>query len=78
MDAQVLVVILDYILPKMGGSEVFLKLREIQPNIRILFSSGYGGDERFSELLSMERVGFLRKPARITDLTEQIRLLMDS
>ncbi|MBN1883402.1 MAG: PAS domain S-box protein [Deltaproteobacteria bacterium] len=72
------VVILDYILPKMGGSEVFLKLRELQPDIRILMSSGYGGDERFSEFLGMERVGFVKKPARITELTEQIRFLMDS
>jgi DNA-binding response OmpR family regulator len=72
------VVIFDYILPEMGGDEMLLKLREIRSDIRILLSSGRGGDERFSELLDMERVDFIKKPAGITDLTEKIRLLMDS
>jgi len=72
------VIILDFILPNMGGNEVFLKLREFQPDIRVLFSSGYGGSERFREFISEKKVRFIQKPAQITDLTEQIRLLMDS
>ena len=72
------VVILDCILPEMGGSEVLLKLREIRPDIRILLCSGYGGNERFGSLKDMERVSFIQKPAGITDLTKKIRLLMDS
>ena len=72
------VVILDYILPEMGGNEVLLKLREMRPDVRVLLCSGYGGNERFGEFMDMERVSFIQKPARITDLTEQIRILMDT
>jgi len=71
-------VILDCILPTMGGDEVFRKLREIRSDIPVLFSSGYGGNERFTKFLDTEGVGFIHKPAKITELTEQIRMLMDS
>jgi len=72
------VVILDCILPEMTENGLLLKLRKIQPDIRILLCSGYGANERLSEFMPVEKTSFIQKPAGITELTEKIRLLIDS
>ncbi|HWR73680.1 MAG TPA: response regulator, partial [Nitrospirota bacterium] len=57
-------VILDMIMPKMGGSEVFHALRTINPHARILLYSGYSHNNfaGINELLKVGATGFLQKP----------------
>ncbi len=61
-------VILDMIMPKMGGRETFLQLREINPSLTIILSSGYARDKTVQELLEMGAAGFIQKPYRSSEL----------
>jgi PAS domain S-box-containing protein len=56
------VVILDMIMPEMGGFEAFNRIREIDPGARFVLSSGYSISQEVAELLESGGVGFLQKP----------------
>jgi two-component system cell cycle sensor histidine kinase/response regulator CckA len=66
-------VILDLIMPEMDGTETFDKIREINPEARILISSGYEKNEKVEDLLANGAVGFLQKPYEMEELTRCLR-----
>jgi two-component system cell cycle sensor histidine kinase/response regulator CckA len=57
-------VVLDMIMPKMGGNEVFQVLKTINPEVRILLCSGYSrnGFGAIEEILKQGALGFVQKP----------------
>ena len=65
-------IILDMILPDMGAADIYDGLRSINPAIKVLLSSGYGVDEKTSELLSRGCSGFIQKPFNMKGLSEKI------
>ncbi len=64
MKDNISLVILDMIMPKMGGSEVFQALRTIKGDVKILLCSGYSqnGFAGIDELMKRGAVGFIQKP----------------
>lgn len=71
------IVILDMIMPEMGGGEAYDRLKEINPNIKVLLSSGYGIDGRATDIVDRGCDGFIQKPFRIKDLSQKIRAILD-
>ncbi|MBW2021523.1 MAG: response regulator [Deltaproteobacteria bacterium] len=69
-------VLLDMLMPKMGGKEVFLKLKEIDPDVKVLLSSGYSLDGEAQELMDMGCAGFIQKPFRLKDLTRVLAQIL--
>jgi len=70
------VVIIDYRLPSMSGVELMEKLLAIEPDTRVIFISG---DDSIKE--SVLRTGadiFLKKPTKISDITESVNSLLVS
>ncbi len=65
-------VILDFIMPVMGGGETFLKLKEIKPDIKVLISSGYGANGIVWEGIGGKAEGFIQKPCPISYLIEKV------
>ena len=55
-------VILDVIMPNMGGKDVYDHIRQIKPDVPVLFSTGYSGKALDSALLSEDNVILLNKP----------------
>jgi CheY-like chemotaxis protein len=55
-------VILDMLMPRMGGRETLLQLMEINPDIRVLVSSGFYQEGTVNELKKIGAIGFLQKP----------------
>jgi two-component system cell cycle sensor histidine kinase/response regulator CckA len=70
-------VILDMIMPEMGGGSVYDRLKEINPDVKVLLSSGYGIDGQAKEILERGCDGFIQKPFEIRDLSVTIRQLVD-
>lgn len=66
-------VILDIIMPEMGGGETFDRLREIDPNVKVLFSTGYSLDETASSLMTRGAKDFLQKPFGMKELSIKIK-----
>ena len=65
-------VILDMVLPNKSGSEIFLDLRTIQPDIKIIISSGYSLDSEMRKLIQMGRCKFMQKPFSLSTLRQEI------
>jgi PAS domain S-box-containing protein len=59
---EVDLVLLDMVMPKLSGREVFAKIRTINPKARILLCSGYSVEGEAEQLLLQGAVGFLQKP----------------
>ncbi len=75
---EVDLVLLDMVMPKMGGKEVFNKLREIDPEVKVLLSSGYSLDGEAKEIMSLGCCGFIQKPFRLNDLMEAIKKVLST
>ena len=70
-------VILDLIMPEMGGGETFDALRKMAPDICVLLSSGYALEGEASEILARGCNGFIQKPFTINDLSDKVRTVLD-
>jgi len=55
-------VLLDMIMPDMGGRETYDRMKEIDADIKILLSSGYSIDGQAEEILERGCDGFIQKP----------------
>jgi CheY-like chemotaxis protein len=77
MKAQVALVILDLIMPGMGGGKTFDRIRKIDPTLPVLLSSGYALDGQAEALLQKGCDGFIQKPFTIHELSNKIRTVLD-
>jgi two-component system cell cycle sensor histidine kinase/response regulator CckA len=72
------IVILDMIMPKMGGGDTYEKLKDVDPGVKVLLSSGYSIDGQASKILSRGCDGFIQKPFDIKSLSLEIRKILDN
>ena len=70
-------VILDMIMPGMGGGETYDRLKQIDPEITVLLSSGYSIDGQATEILKRGCNGFIQKPFNIEILSKKIREILN-
>ena len=71
-------VILDMIMPEMGGKETFKKLKEINPDVKILISSGYAQDSLPEQFVDDGEAGFIQKPYNINEIAEIIKKVLST
>jgi CheY-like chemotaxis protein len=65
-------VILDMILPDMDGGETYKRLKQINPDIKVLISSGSDINGKAKEILSHGCHGFIQKPYDLFDLSKKL------
>ena len=65
---QISLVILDLIMPEMGGKECLKELRKIDPQLKVLIASGLSADPSTKESVEMGARGFVSKPFRFKEL----------
>jgi PAS domain S-box-containing protein len=70
-------VILDMIMPGMGGGEAFDRLKTINPGIKVLLSSGYSMDGQAAQIMARGCKGFIQKPFNLKDLSKKVRMILD-
>ena len=69
-------VLLDVTMPVMNGLEAMQKIRELRPDVPVLFMSGY---MREGELRNLDAAtDFLQKPFKLEELQEKLRVLLDT
>ena len=70
-------VILDMIMPDMSGGETYDKLRRINPDIKVLLSSGYSLRGQAKDILARGCSGFIQKPFDMSALSNKIREVLE-
>jgi len=74
--ADIGLVILDLVLPGMGGPAIFRAMRALRPDLQLLISSGYADSEECRELLAEGATGTLAKPFRAQELAQTLETLL--
>jgi two-component system cell cycle sensor histidine kinase/response regulator CckA len=76
--AEINLVILDVIMPKMGGWECFRKLKELNPHIKVLIMTGYTTDGSVDDFLKEGAQDVIMKPFDLDTFTNTVnRVLRD-
>ena len=70
-------VILDMVMPTMGGEEVYARMREMHPEVRVLLSSGYSVNGKPGQILEKGCDGFIQKPFTMAQLSRSIRNILE-
>jgi len=65
-------VILDMIMPKMGGRDAFREMKKVNNDVKVLLSSGYSIREDATSILSEGVLGFIQKPFSAAELSAKI------
>ena len=71
-------VILDLIMPDLAGGAVFDRLKEIDPEVKVLLASGYSREGQAERILRRGCKGFIQKPFSMEKLSEKIRDILQA
>ena len=63
-------VLLDMIMPDMDGKQTFAELKKIDPDVRVLLSSGYSKNDKAEKIIKEGALGFVQKPYTFQELSE--------
>ncbi|MBI2619614.1 MAG: PAS domain S-box protein [Ignavibacteriales bacterium] len=69
---RIRLVILDMIMPEMDGQATFQALKTLNPEIKVLISSGFSQDSSVQVLLHSGAAGFVGKPYQTEDLLKAV------
>jgi CheY-like chemotaxis protein len=75
---RISVVILDMTMPRMNGEEAFDEIRRIDPDARVVLSSGYSEQEATERFSGKGLSGFIQKPYRLELLREKLTAVISS
>jgi len=70
-------VILDMIMPGVGGGKAYDRMKKINPDIKVLLSSGYSINGQAEEILERGCDGFIQKPFNMRQFSQKIREILD-
>ena len=71
------VVLLDMTMPRMGGEDAFTELCRIDPNVKVILSSGYNEQDATNRFAGKGLAGFLQKPYTPQQLSEKLANIFD-
>ncbi|MCK4467023.1 MAG: PAS domain S-box protein [Desulfobacterales bacterium] len=73
------IVLLDMVMPNMGGGEAYDRMKEIDPDIKVLLLSGFSVDGKARKILERGCNGFIQKPFSMEELSGKIsKILFDN
>ena len=75
--AEIDAIIIDMIMPRMGGYECIKKIKKINPGAKILVSSGYHLLSDTQQIIARGIVGFVQKPFQVNELTQMLFAALD-
>ncbi|HLP30839.1 MAG TPA: response regulator, partial [Geothrix sp.] len=74
---EVGVVLLDMTMPHMDGEAAFREMRHLQPDLRVILSSGYNELEAMGRFMGKGLKGFIQKPYGPRDLLAKIQDVLE-
>jgi PAS domain S-box-containing protein len=74
---SIALVILDMIMPGLNGGKTYDLLKEINPRVKVVLSSGYSFNGEAAQIMARGCDGFIQKPFGIKELSQKIREILD-
>jgi len=71
-------IVVDMIMPRMGGGDCVKFLKKLNPNARILISSGYSLVTDTQQIISKGIAGYIQKPFEINELSQALHEALKS
>ncbi len=78
MATRIDLVVLDMIMPGMGGREVFERLKAHNPEARVLLCSGYSLSGQAETIMARGCAGFIQKPFDVEALSRELRRILEA
>jgi len=75
---DIVAVLLDMTMPVMNGEETFKELRRIQPNVRVILSSGYSEQDTIRRFSDKGIAGFVQKPYQPDVLLKKLHEVLNA
>jgi len=75
--AELSAVLMDLTMPRMNGGQAFLSMREVNPNVPVVLTSGYSEQDVLAEFLGRGLAGFLPKPYQGSQFMGVLRRAME-
>ena len=75
---EIALVVLDVVMPGLGGREVHDRIKKSHPGVRVLFSSGYSHNAIHTRFVLDEGLQLIQKPYSPDDLIRRVREVLDS
>ena len=76
-EGKIDLLITDIVMPQIGGRELAERMLKEDPNICVLFTSGYTDDAIVRHGILEEDANFIQKPFNLDDLGKKVRELLD-
>ena len=73
---SIVAVLLDMTMPRMGGEDTFSALRQINPDVRVILSSGYNAQTATQRFVGKQLAGFIQKPYSPATLQQQLQAFL--
>ena len=74
---QIDIVILDMIMPDMSGGDTYDRVKDLDPKVKVLLSSGYSINGQATEIMDRGCNGFIQKPFKMKELSQKLREVLD-
>ncbi len=74
---EIRLVVLDMTMPHLDGEACFRELRRIDPNVKVIMTSGYNEQEVVSRFVGKGLAGFVQKPYKTADLMPVVQNALD-
>jgi len=74
---EIILVIMDMIMPGMGGGETYEQLKALDGDVKVLLSSGYSISGQAQAILDRGCSGFIQKPFTMEELSRKVREVLD-
>jgi CheY-like chemotaxis protein len=69
---EIALVVIDMVMPSMSGRECFRALKEIDPQVKAILSTGYDHNLAVQEILDEGMHGFVQKPYELSQLSQVV------
>ena len=74
---RISLVILDLIMPEMGGLQCLEEMKRIEPSAKVLIASGFAVEESEKEIIESFAKGFVSKPYQVNRILDAVRKAID-
>lgn len=75
---QIRLVVLDMVLPKISGKDVYLEMKKLNPDLKVLLNSGFKEDDRVKQVLALGVRHFIEKPYSFDQLSKAVKKAIEN